>query len=408
MELLRGGTSSTRGGADVPTLRRQALAGAGAAATSALVFVLPALVVWVVDPHTTVPWTSALGVGASLWLLGSGAHLAFAGTQVTMVPLLFLGLSVVGGAWAAARAVREAADDRTLHLARGLVHRRLAQGLGAWWSGYAACAALWALVAIVAGPSPVVATLPVPLLVVPAAAALLALLRLVRARPDLAGPRLRRPEWLPDAARRGLRPGLEGAAVLLGAGTLICVVMVVLHMGQITHLHQELAPGLVGGVVLVLAQLAMLPNLGLWAVSFVAGTGFSAVEGASATWTGSRSSLLPMVPVFGGLPDPGAFPGVVAAVVLLPVAVGVFVGWRALRSVARLTTARTKATAVGVAVVVAACTLGAMDLLGGSSLGVARLSRIGAPAGAMTLALLVELALGAAAVLGWDRWRLRR
>src|SRR5207342_2059720 len=102
---LRGGTSSTRGGADVPTLRRQALAGAGAAATSALVFVLPALVVWVVDPHTTVPWTSALGVGASLWLLGSGAHLAFAGTHVSMVPLLFLGLAVLGAAWGAVRAV---------------------------------------------------------------------------------------------------------------------------------------------------------------------------------------------------------------------------------------------------------------------------------------------------------------
>ena len=53
----------------------------------------------------------------------------------------------------------------------------------------------------------------------------------------------------------------------------------------------------------------MLPNLALWAVSFVAGTGFSAVEGASATWTGSRTSLLPMVPAFGALPQPGAFPG---------------------------------------------------------------------------------------------------
>ena len=37
-----------------------------------------------------------------------------------------------------------------------------------------------------------------------------------------------------------------------------------------------------------------------------------------------------------------------------------------------------------------------------------RLSAIGAPAGAMTLALLVELGLGAALVLVWDRWKLRR
>ena len=37
-----------------------------------------------------------------------------------------------------------------------------------------------------------------------------------------------------------------------------------------------------------------------------------------------------------------------------------------------------------------------------------RLSDIGAPAGWMTLALLVELAIGAGLVLGWDRWKLRR
>jgi hypothetical protein len=151
----------------------------------------------------------------------------------------------------------------------------------------------------------------------------------------------------------------------------------------------------------------MLPNLGLWAVSFLAGTGFSAVEGASATWTGSRTSLLPMIPVLGALPEPGAFPGIVPAVVLLPVLVGVLVGWRALRSVARLSTARTKLTAVGVAVLMAAGSVGALDLLGGGSLGVARLSNIGAPAGAMTLALLVELSLGAGLVVVWDRWRLR-
>ena len=150
--------------------------------------------------------------------------------------------------------------------------------------------------------------------------------------------------------RRGLRPGVEGAAALLGVGVLVCVGFVVLRFGNVSTLQGELAPGVVGGVVLALAQLLVLPNLGLWAVSFLAGTGFSVVEGASATWTGSRTSLLPMVPVFGALPEPGAFPGWLPAVVLVPVAVGAFVGWRALRSVARLSTERTKLTVAGVAV----------------------------------------------------------
>ncbi|NYG07515.1 hypothetical protein BJ986_002002 [Phycicoccus badiiscoriae] len=408
MEMLRGGTVSTDGGPGLVEHRRAMLAGALAAAGSASVFVLPALLVWVAAPESTVSWTSSLGVGASLWLLACGAHLSVGIAQVTVVPLLALAVNVAIGSWAAMRAARETAEARTIRLVGDTVHRPLALALGAWTAGYAACALLWVLIAFLAGPSPVVWTLVLPVLGVPALSAAIALARLVTRRPELAGPGLGRPRWLPDAVRRALRPGLEGAGALLGAAMVLCVLFVVLHFDRVSHLQGELAPGFIGGVVLTLGQLAVLPNLALWAVSFVAGTGFSAVQGASATWTGSRTSLLPMVPVFGALPQPGAFPGVLPVVVLLPVAVGALVGWRSLRAVARLSTERTKLTVAGAAVLVAAGTLGLLDMLGGSSLGVARLSHIGAPAGLMTLALLVELGIGASLVLAWDRWKLRR
>jgi hypothetical protein len=408
MELLRGGTSSGASGREPASLRRAALNGAGAAAASACVFVLPALLVWVAATESTVSWTSALGAGAGLWLLGSGAHLALGGVTVTLVPLLFLFLAVLGGAWSAGRATGEAADDRTVRLAGDAVHGRLLWELGAWVGGYAACAALWTVVAFAAGPHPVWWTLGVPVVVVPVAAASLALARHASLRRELVGPRLRRPHWLPDVVRRGLRPGLEGAAALLVTGMLLCVLMVILHFDRVSHLQGELSPGIVGGVALALAQLLVWPNLGLWAVSFLAGTGFSAVEGASATWTGSRTSVLPMVPVLGGLPQPGAFPGVVPLLVLVPVAVGAVVGWRSLRAVARLSSQRTKVSVAGIAVAVAAGTLGLLDVVGGGSLGGSRLSDVGVPAGSMTLALVVELAIGAGLVLGWDRWKLRR
>ena len=408
MERLRGGTSSTDGGSGSAVLRRTLAAGALAAAGSATVFVLPALLVWVAASESTVSWTTSLGVGASLWLLAGGAHLTLGGAQITVVPLLAFALSVAIGSWAATRAVRDTADARTVVLVRGLVHRPLALALGAWTAGYAACALLWVLVAFLAGPHPVVWTLLLPVGAVPVAAAALSLGRLVKGRPALAGPALRRPERLPDSVRRALRPGLEGAATLLAIGMLLCGVLVVLHFDRVSNLQGELAPGLIGGAVLSLAQLSVLPNLALWAVSFIAGTGFSVVEGASATWTGSRTSLLPMVPAFGALPQPGAFPGALPVVVLLPVAVGVLIGWRSLRAVARLSTERTKLTVAGTAVVVAAGALGLLDVLGGGSLGMARLSDIGAPAGMLTLALLVELGIGASLVLAWDRWKLRR
>ena len=408
MDMLRAGTSSTGDGPGSAVHRRALLAGALAAAGSAMVFVLPALLVWVAASESTVSWTSSLGIGASLWLLAGGAHLTVGATHLTVVPLLGLALSVVIGVWSATRAAREAADARTIRLARDTLHRPLAADLLAWTLGYAACALLWVAVAFLAGPHPVVWTLVLPVLVVPVVSAALALARLLKGRPELAGPALRRPVWLPEPVRRALRPGLEGAAVLVGAGSVICLVLLVVRFGEVRHLQSELAPGIVGGVALTLAQVAVLPNLALWAVSFVAGTGFSAVEGASATWTGSRTSLMPMVPAFGALPQPGAFPGLLPLIVLLPVAVGALVGWRSLRAVARLSTGRTKLTVAGTAVVVAAGAIGLLDVLGGGSLGMARLKDIGAPAGAMTLALLVELGLGATLVLAWDRWKLRR
>jgi hypothetical protein len=408
MEMLRAGTLSTGDGPGSAVHRRSLVAGALAAAGSAAVYVLPALLVWVAAPESTVSWTSSLGIGASLWLLAGGAHLALGATHITVVPLLGLALSLAVGVWSATRAGREAADARTIRLARDMLHRPLGVALLAWSAGYAACALLWVAVAFLAGPHPVVWTLVLPVLAGPVAAAALALARLVKGRPELAGPALRRPAWLPEPVRRALRPGLEGAALLVGSGTVICLVLLVRRFAEVGHLQAELAPGLVGGVTLTLAQLSVLPNLALWAVSFVAGTGFSVVEGASATWTGSRTSLLPMVPAFGALPQPGAFPGLLPLVVLLPVAVGAFVGWRSLRSVARLSTERTKLMVTGTAVVVAAGAIGLLDTLGGGSLGTARLRDIGAPAGAMTLALLVELGIGAALVLAWDRWKLRR
>jgi hypothetical protein len=407
MELLRGGTSTQDGGGLHDQLR-PLLRGAGAAAASALAFVLPALVVWVATPQAAAPWTSALGLGAGLWLLGGGAHLSLASGTVSVVPLLFLGLAVAGAAWAAVRAVRAAAEDRTVVHAAGLVHRPLAWSLAAWSLGYAACAALWAVVAVAAGPRPVLATLVLPVVGVPVAAALVALRWLVRGRPELAGPRLRRPHWLPEAVRRGLRPGLEGAAALLVVGAAVCAVMVARHLDGVSHLQGQLAPGVVGGLVLVVAQLLFAPNLALWAVSFMAGTGFSAVAGASATWTGSRTSLLPLVPVYGAMPEPGAFPGWVPLVVLVPVATGVLVGRRSLRAVARLSTVRTKLVVTATGVVVGAGALGLLDLVGGGALGSRRLAHVGVPAGSLTVALLAELAVGAALVLAGDRWKLRR
>jgi hypothetical protein len=117
---------------------------------------------------------------------------------------------------------------------------------------------------------------------------------------------------------------------------------------------------------------------------------------------------MPIVPLLGALPSPGVFPSWVAASVVLPVLVGGFVGWRALRSVARLATVRSKALVAVAAVVLAALGLAGLDALAGGGLGPGRLADIGAPAMRMGLLLVGELGLGAAVVFARHVWRVRR
>ena len=310
-----------------------------------------------------------------------GAWLRAGVVSIAFVPLLMLAAVVLGAAWGAWRSGLEEVETSSRASHRmGLLRRPVADALALWAGGYAACAALIALLASLGSPRPQLEMLVLPVLVVPVVAASGAAARLVSRCPELAGPRWCRPTHLPDVVRRALRPAATGVAAMLALGCALAVALVVLRFTHVVHLHDQLAPGLVGGVVLTIAQVLCLPNAGLWAVSFMAGAGFSVVEGASTTWTGSRSGLMPMVPALGALPDPGAFPGLLPALALVPVLVGALIGRRSLRSVARLSTTRTKLLVAGTAVALAAAALGTLDALAGGSIGAGRLADIGAPA----------------------------
>lgn len=385
---------------------RQLAAGAGSALAAGLLVVLPALVVWVASVESAVPWTDAVTTGSSLWALGLGARLRVGAVEVAFAPLLFPALVVAGCSWSARGVAAEAAAGRG-EPRWGLLPGPVLAALAWWTVGYAAGAALWAALAMLSAAPPEPRTLGLPVVVVPLLAALVAASRLVAADPRLAGPR-----WpgtvLPSVVRTALAPGLAGAGALLGAGLAACGLLVWLSRGEVAGVHGELGAGVVGGAVLTLGQLLAAPNAALWAVSFAAGTGFSAAEGAATTWTGSRSGLIPMVPALAALPDPGAFPAAMPAVVLLPVAAGALVGWRVLRSLPRLAPLTTTCSVSAVAVLVAAGALGLADAVGGGALGAGRLAHVGAPAAAMTAALVAELAVGAAVVVAAHWWRLRR
>lgn len=378
-----------------------AVAGAACATLSALVVVLPALVVWVASPQSTVDWPQALGVGSALWLLAGGGHIVVDGVTVTVVPILLTGLfawsATVGARWT----LRETDMPRTWH---GWVPGSWLRAMALWFGGYAGCAGLWALATLLAPVRPSPATVALPVLVLPALAAVAALWleRGITLSPR-AGDR-GMPPWLASAGRAAV----QASALLLLAGFVAVATQVVLHLDAVRHLHHELGPDLAGGLVLVAAQAAMLGNFALWAVSFASGAGFSAGAGSQIVWSGADGALLPLVPVLGALPPPGTFPSWVEASVAVPVVVGLLVSWRALRRLPPRASAGSMVLAVAATVGLTALGLALVAALAGGSAGQLRLTGIGAPPDRMGVLLAGELALGAALPLAWGLWRVRR
>ena len=182
--------------------RRGALVGLVTGLGSFALVAAPVVLAWLLDPLATGSAWPAVGTGAALWLLVSGAALSAGDTVLSLVPLLGLALLVV----VARLGVREAMVDVSTdgeHW-RGLLPRPLAAALGGWWGGYAVVVAS-AVALSVAGPFRVgVLSLVVPLLVVPAR----------RPGPRAASRRARRPRR-PRAAPRRWR----GCRMPSGAGS---------------------------------------------------------------------------------------------------------------------------------------------------------------------------------------------
>lgn len=411
MDMLRGARPSDDADGEVspptswlPDSARDVLIGLVTGLLSLLVVLVPTLLGWMLDPRPGASLAEPLGAAASLWLLVQGAHLGSGATIVAFVPLVLGALAV----WAASRGASRALDTADLEdeFVADLFPRSVVLVAGRWWIGYAVAVGLASALTL-AGSLPLRwLSLVVPVVAAPLLALAISMRRLARVG-DILGPRF---DALvaPEAARRAWGPALRGLGLLLGLALLAVIAAVVLNWGSVTSLQGEAGAGFLGGLLLVGVQVAALPNLALWVVSFLAGPGFSVVDGAHTSVAGSSSGLMPLVPVFGAMPEPGSYPLVARLLVLVPVLVGGYIGRRSLTGVARLSSLRTKASVAFVACAMVAVAVGILDGLGGGSLGAYRLSDIGASALWMSVALGFELVVGALAVVAWDAWRLRR
>lgn len=286
--------SSPSGRRRVPYLPWLAVAVAWSAAALVLGWAVPGALIgiaWLGATHIA-PADMLAAIGQA-WLSLHGAPVVLGGVPLRIVPLGLAALVAGACAVAARYAVRGASRPRKPAGASA----RLAI-IGACVAGYLAPGLLVA--AIMGTPAQMVAALPGLVLIPLVGASVGVSLRRRRRR----GAR-RRDGWRP--ATRGWLGRLPraiglGVAVLAASATAAFVAALVVHWPTVMAVTESLHPDTAGLVMLIIVQLAYLPNMLLWAGSYVLGAGINLGPGAVAAPGVTIEATLPAVPVFGAVP----------------------------------------------------------------------------------------------------------
>lgn len=127
---------------------------------------------------------------------------------------------------------------------------------------------------------------------------------------------------VPALVARGTAVVVAG---LVGVAALLTAVALFARGGEVIALFESAHVDALGATILTLGQLAYLPTLVVWAMSFIAGPGFLLGAGTAVAPAGTQVGVLPGIPVLGAVPE--TLSPWLLLLALLPVAIGVFAGW---------------------------------------------------------------------------------
>ena len=212
-------------------------------------------------------------------------------------------------------------------------------------------------------------------------------------------------DWgpVPAAAVRGTAIAVTAVTAV---GALTVALMTLLRGGDVVALFQASRVDALGATVLTLGQLAFLPTVIVWAVSWLAGPGFAVGAGTAVSPAGTQLGVVPGIPLFGLLPENTSIWMLI--VILLPIGAGAFAGWavrsRLVWEGTPLGTGPRLAIAAGIGALTAGVAAVAAVLASGSG-GPGRLAETGPAPLAFALALGAEVLVGAAILLLSPRHR---
>jgi hypothetical protein len=210
----------------------------------------------------------------------------------------------------------------------------------------------------------------------------------------------RLPGGVASVAATAVRGGAAAAFGVVGVSAVVVAVLLALQYATVITLYETLQTGIVGGIALTLGQLALLPNLVLWAASWLVGPGFALGTGSSVSPLGTTVGPIPSVPVLGILPQGALDLGFLG--ILVPVVVSFVAAVALSPRVARVPEPEARrwpwflAAGLGMGVV-GAVVLSLLALLSGGAAGPGRLADVGPAAGWILLAAFLEIGIASVA-----------
>lgn len=208
---------------------------------------------------------------------------------------------------------------------------------------------------------------------------------------------------------------LAGCAIMVASGAAVFITALIRGRERVVMLHDALQPGALGGVMLLLGQLAWAPNFVLWGGAWAIGAGIQLGVDTVISPSQSLVGMLPSIPVLGAVPVAGPMP----PVSLLWLTSGVLAGVAAayvLVTLVRREPGR-RPPGMGVAAIIGALagmicglTFTLLQVPGSGDLGAIRLVDLGARMPA--LAIMASTSMGLAgmatgACMGWWSGRVK-
>ncbi|GAA1316429.1 MAG: cell division protein PerM [Brachybacterium tyrofermentans] len=310
-------------------LVRGMIAAALSLGTVIALVVVPALAAQVAGTRSSATALDAIIIALNVLVLGHGGGIVLStgviDGAVTLTPFGLLGLLLlisILGMRRVGRALQLVRDDGVLRL-RAL--RDAGSALGAYAGVYAIGMAVLAGIGRSTDSSPVVTSAIVSGAMVAVLGGVLGILWSLRREATSTIPGVRVLELLPAPFGDVARSVLLALVGLLGVGMLLSVVMMVVSVPEQSSLFDALDPGIVGGIVLTLVQLALLPLLAVWALVVLLGGTVGVGTSSSISLDGSATGVMPALPLLGAFPGPGDFSAWLWLLLVVP-AVPVVVG----------------------------------------------------------------------------------